>query len=152
LEYYPECDRPVFRLGVLFEDLSALNKSQVGVELLLKDRLVPNTIGPVQVVAYREDDVASLSVDTQNVYHLSLFDRHWPFLPPGNQMPVPVRPDGPRRAPESGILFSFETDFTGRVKAGPQIETWQGRSAAAFTPAVILFIALPEAEDNIEPG
>ena len=50
------------------------------------------------------------------------------------------------------ILFSFETDFTGRVKAGPQIETWQGRSAAAFTPAVILFIALPEAKDNIDPG
>jgi hypothetical protein len=38
------------------------------------------------------------------------------------------------------------------MKAGPQIETWQGRSAAAFTPAVILFIVLPEAEDNIEPG
>jgi hypothetical protein len=46
----------------------------------------------------------------------------------------------------------FETDFAGRVKADPQIETWQRRSAAAFTPAVILFIALPEAEDNIEPG
>jgi hypothetical protein len=58
----------------------------------------------------------------------------------------------PRPATESSILFSFETDFTGRVKAGPQIETWQGRSAAAFTPAVILFIALPEAEDKIEPG
>ena len=38
------------------------------------------------------------------------------------------------------------------MKAGPQIETWQGRSAAAFTPAVILFIALPEAKDNIDPG
>ena len=37
------------------------------------------------------------------------------------------------------------------MKAGPQIETWQGRSAAAFTPAVILFIALPEV-DNIDPG
>jgi hypothetical protein len=59
---------------------------------------------------------------------------------------------GVRGLLESSILFSFETDFTGRVKAGPQIETWQGRSAAAFTPAVILFIALPEAEDNIEPG
>jgi hypothetical protein len=47
------------------------------------------------------------------------------------------------------ILFSFETE---RVKAGPQIETWQGRSAAAFTPAVIIFIALPEAKDNIDPG
>jgi hypothetical protein len=50
------------------------------------------------------------------------------------------------------FCFSFETDFTGRVKAGPQIETWQGRSAAAFTPAVILFIALPEVKDNIDPG
>jgi len=59
---------------------------------------------------------------------------------------------GSRRAPESRFLFSFGTDFTGRVKAGTQIETWQGRSAAAFTPAVILFIALSEAEDNIEPG
>ena len=38
------------------------------------------------------------------------------------------------------------------MKAGPQIETWQGRSAAAFTPAVILFIALPEEKDNIAPG
>jgi hypothetical protein len=38
------------------------------------------------------------------------------------------------------------------VKAGPQIETWQGRSAALFTPAVILVISLPEAEGNTEPG
>jgi len=60
--------------------------------------------------------------------------------------------EGQRRALETSILFSFETDFTGRVKAGPQIETWQGRSAAAFTPAVIIFIALPEAKDNAEPG
>ena len=57
-----------------------------------------------------------------------------------------------RPAIESSILFSFETVFTGRLKAGPQIETWQRRSVAAFTPAVILFIALSEAEDNIEPG
>jgi hypothetical protein len=59
---------------------------------------------------------------------------------------------GSRRPTESSILFLFETDFTGRVKAEPQIETWQGRSAAAFTPAVILFIALPEAEDKADPG
>jgi hypothetical protein len=59
---------------------------------------------------------------------------------------------GSRRVTESSILFSFETDFTGRVKAGPQIETWQRRSAAAFTPAVILFIALPNAEDKTDPG
>ena len=38
------------------------------------------------------------------------------------------------------------------MKAGPQIETWQRRSAAAFTPALILFIALPEAEDKDDPG
>ena len=53
---------------------------------------------------------------------------------------------------ECSILFSFETDFTGRVKAGPRIETWQRRSAAAFTPAVILVISLPESKDNSEPG
>ena len=57
-----------------------------------------------------------------------------------------------RLVEKQDILFSFETDFTGRVKAGPQIETWQGRSVAAFTPAVILFIALPEAEDKTAPG
>ena len=61
-------------------------------------------------------------------------------------------PVGLRQQSESSILFSFETDFTGRVKANPQIETWQRRSAAAFTPAVILFIALPEAEDKFDPG
>jgi hypothetical protein len=59
---------------------------------------------------------------------------------------------GWRAAGQSCILFSFETDLTGRVKAGPQIEIWQGRSAAAFTPAVIIFIALPEPKDNIDPG
>src|ERR1035441_2555837 len=32
---------------------------------------------------------------------------------------------GWRPAIESSILFSFETVFTGRVKAGPQIGTWQ---------------------------
>src|SRR5207247_7746327 len=76
-EDYPECDRSVFRLGVLFEDFTALNKSQVGVQLLLQDRLVPDTVGPVQVVANREDDMAGLAVDTQNVHYVSLFDRHW---------------------------------------------------------------------------
>jgi hypothetical protein len=28
--------------------------------------------------------------------------------------------------------FFFETDFAGRVKAGPQIETWQRRSVAGL--------------------
>jgi hypothetical protein len=53
---------------------------------------------------------------------------------------------------ESSILFSFETDFAGRVKAGLRSKLWQRRSAAAFTPAVILFIALPEAEDKGDSG
>jgi len=47
---------------------------------------------------------------------------------------------------------AFEIDFTGTVKAGHQIETWQRRSAAAFTAPVILFIALPEWEDKADPG
>jgi len=39
------------------------------------------------------------------------------------------------------------------VKARQQIETLAGNGhRRAFTPAVILFIALPEAKDNIEPG
>jgi hypothetical protein len=37
--------------------------------------------------------------------------------------PANVLSEGSRRAAESSILFSFETDFTGRVKAEPQIET-----------------------------
>ena len=36
-------------------------------------------------------------------------------------------------------------------RPGQQIETWQGRSRRAFTPAVIIFIALPETKDNIDP-
>ena len=79
LEYDSECDGAAFRLGVACEDLSAFNKSQVGVELLLKDRLVPDTVGPVEVVANREDDMTGLPVDTQNIHHVGLFDGHWLF-------------------------------------------------------------------------
>jgi hypothetical protein len=39
------------------------------------------------------------------------------------------------------------------VKARQQIDTLtENGQRRAFTPAVILFIALPEAKDNIEPG
>jgi hypothetical protein len=39
------------------------------------------------------------------------------------------------------------------VKAGQQIDTLAGNGQRrAFTPAVIIFIALPEAKDNIDPG
>jgi len=55
--------------------------------------------------------------------------------------------------PQRCILFSFEADFAGRVKAGQQIDTLPGNGhGRAFTPAVILFIALPEAEDKTAPG
>jgi hypothetical protein len=43
---------------------------------------------------------------------------------PGNLAEVRALQSGGVRAWwESSILFSFETDFTGRVKAGPLIET-----------------------------
>jgi hypothetical protein len=39
------------------------------------------------------------------------------------------------------------------VKPGQRIENLaENGHGRAFTPAVILFIALPEAKDNIEPG
>jgi hypothetical protein len=39
------------------------------------------------------------------------------------------------------------------VKARQRIETFAGNGQRrAFTPAVILFIALPEAKDNAKPG
>ena len=53
---------------------------------------------------------------------------------------------------ESSILFSFETDFTGRVKAGPRSKLGSDGQWPALTPAVILFIALPEADDKTDPG
>jgi hypothetical protein len=111
LEYHPEGDRPVFRLGILSEDFSALNESQVGVEFLLKDRLVPYTVGPVQMVANREDDMAGLAIDTQNVNHVSLFDGHWPFYTHALRMPT-VRLTACSRGEErkAVFFFSFETD------------------------------------------
>jgi hypothetical protein len=58
-----------------------------------------------------------------------------------------------RRVAESRVLFSFESDFAGRVKARPADRNFAGNGQRrAFTPAVILFIALPETKDNIEPG
>jgi hypothetical protein len=58
---------------------------------------------------------------------------------------------GWRPAFESSILFSFETDFTGRVKA-LRSELGSDGQWPALTPAVILFIALPEADDKTDPG
>jgi hypothetical protein len=51
------------------------------------------------------------------------------------------------------LFFFVRTDFAGRVKARPADRDLAGDGQRrAFTPAVILFIALPDARDNIEPG
>jgi hypothetical protein len=57
--------------------------------------------------------------------------------------------DGGRR------LYSFfvRVEFTGRVKALLRSELLPRLGQRrAFTPAVILFIALPEPEDKSDPG
>jgi hypothetical protein len=60
---------------------------------------------------------------------------------------------GSPRAGERCILLSFEFEFTGGWRPGRQIETLAGDGQRrAFTPALILFIALPEAKDNTDPG
>jgi hypothetical protein len=38
------------------------------------------------------------------------------------------------------------------VKARDPIEPWQGVERVPFTPALILFIALPEDDDKFDPG
>src|ERR1041384_6396063 len=46
--------------------------------------------------------------------------------------------------------FFVRADFVGRVKARPEDRNLAGNGQRrAFTPAVILFIALPETKDNI---
>jgi hypothetical protein len=58
-----------------------------------------------------------------------------------------------RRVAESSILFCLNADFAGRVKARPADRNLAGDGQRrAFTPAVILFIALPDTKDNIQPG
>jgi hypothetical protein len=67
--------------------------------------------------------------------------------------PANVLTEEQRGNRRSGVFFSFEADFAGRVKARPADRNF-GRDGQrrAFTPAVILFIALPETKDNIVPG
>jgi hypothetical protein len=52
----------------------------------------------------------------------------------------------------SSILFSFETLPEGEGPASRSKTLAETGHRRAFTPAVILFIALPEVKDNIEPG
>ena len=55
---------------------------------------MPDTVGPVQVVANREHDVTSLAVDTHDVYYVSLFYGHLPLYSHGHRKPGPVRLTG----------------------------------------------------------
>jgi hypothetical protein len=51
------------------------------------------------------------------------------------------------------VFFSSETDFAARVKARPADQNFTGDDPQrAFTPAVILVIALPEEKDKLDPG
>ena len=54
-----------------------------------------------------------------------------------------------------GWLYSFfvRVEFTGRVKVLLKSELLPKHGQRrAFTPAVILFIALPESQDKFDPG
>ena len=47
--------------------------------------------------------------------------------------------------------YLFDNEYTRRVKADHRCNPGKDNQRRAFTPAVILFIAL-EAKDNIDPG
>ena len=69
-----------------------------------------------------------------------------------NKRPM-FKVEASRASSESSMLFSSETDFAGRVKARPADRNFAGDGRRrAFTPAVILVIALPEAKDKLDPG
>ncbi len=57
-----------------------------------------------------------------------------------------------RRGQNALILFSFDTGPCRRAKASRRIELGGETTGGAFTPAVILFIALPWTDDKAEPG
>ena len=66
--------------------------------------------------------------------------------------PIPKSEGGWRAPAEGSILLSFEL-INQEGEGPPQIATFQGiGQRRAFTPAVILFIALPESEDKYDPG
>jgi hypothetical protein len=54
---------------------------------------------------------------------------------------------------EAVFYFRLNADFAGRVKARPADRNFAGDGQRrAFTPAVILLIALPDPKDSVEPG
>jgi hypothetical protein len=61
--------------------------------------------------------------------------------------------EGSASRSEKQYYFFVRNRFAGRVKARPADRTLaRDVQRRAFTPAVILFIALLEANDNIDPG
>jgi len=66
------------------------------------------------------------------------------------QLPPPFSSAGVARP--TGHKVSFDIERNRRVKAGTPDQTWQRGQRQAFTPAVILFISLPPAEDKSDPG
>ena len=53
---------------------------------------------------------------------------------------------------ERQYSFFVRIEFAGRVKAFHGSKLGEDGQRRAFTPAVILFIALPEPQDNSAPG
>src|SRR5262249_15911795 len=59
----------IFCVWITFHDFPAFNKREIPVQFFLKDFLVCDAIGPVQMVTDREDNLSRLTVDTYNVDH-----------------------------------------------------------------------------------
>ncbi len=74
------------------------------------------------------------------------------FLNAGDYRPM-LSEGGWRQTGRGGILFSFELTLPEGEGPASRSKLWQRTvMGGPSTPAVILFIALPEAKDNIEPG
>jgi hypothetical protein len=61
---------------------------------------------------------------------------------------------GARGGQRKAVFFLFRSKLTLPEGEGPasRSELSENGQRRAFTPAVILFIALPEEKDNIDPG
>ena len=53
---------------------------------------------------------------------------------------------------KGSVLFSFDIEYTRRVKVSHRTNPGRRTQWQAFTPAMILFIACPPADDKTVPG
>ena len=53
---------------------------------------------------------------------------------------------------KGSVLFSFDMEYTRRVKVSHRTNPGRRTQWQAFTPAMILFIACPPADDKTVPG